>query len=233
MDLPKPGCVHVWYLDLRTLGSPLHTGTEGQTSLEFSARQERAVRRFYLRLLLGAYLEVPGKEVLVSRQIRGKPVLDPVKHGPVLDFSVARSDGSCLIGISTGGLIGVDLELEDRQVGDPLALSRRYFSDSESAALANIPGDKRYLAFMYTWACKEAVVKAAGHGIADRLHRFSVNVHPCEPPAMLAMDDDEAERWKLALVYPGSRHIGAVAVRQEALRIECFRLQPLKVPEKA
>ena len=228
LELPEPGCVHLWYLDLRELGSPLQAGQAVDPAGKFLPRQERTIRRFYLRLLLGAYLGLPGKDVAVSRQIKGKPVLDPARHDPVLDFSIAGSDGCCLVGVSADGPVGVDLELKNRKPGQPLALARRYFSAAEAAALSELTEDQRDIAFMHTWTCKEAVVKAVGHGIANRLHRFSVSVNPREPPVMLAMVDDDAGCWKLELVRPNNRQIGAVAVRQEHLRIKGFHLGPAR-----
>jgi len=69
---------------------------------------QRTLRRFYLRLLLGAYLGVPGKEIAISRQVKGKPVLRG-RARRRLDFSMANSDGCCLIGICSDGLVGVDV----------------------------------------------------------------------------------------------------------------------------
>jgi len=226
LGLPPAGSVHLWYLDLGRLGNPMHGDPDASAPGLLTPRQQRTVRRFYLRLLLGAYLGVPGKQVKISRQIRGKPVLDPAHHPQAFDFSIAGSDGNCLIGISSAGNIGVDLELVNRRPGKPLALSRRYFSPDEIQVLGAVDAEQRNRAFMHTWACKEAVVKAAGHGIANRLNRFSVNALPWESPAILAMQDDDAACWQLAIVYPGDRHVGAVAVRQPSLSIEAFSLLP-------
>jgi len=74
-QLEKPGgaTVHLWYLNFKTLSSPLNND-DGTNDL--SVAQKRAIRRFYLRLLLGAYLGIPGKDVLIERRIKGRPKLD-------------------------------------------------------------------------------------------------------------------------------------------------------------
>jgi 4'-phosphopantetheinyl transferase len=216
--------VHLWYLDLLQLGSPL-AQANGVGLDRLSPRRERTIRRFYLRLLLGAYLDIPGKEVTVSRMVRGKPVLDANSHAQAVDFSIAGSSGCCLIGVCTEGLIGVDLELAGRRAGNPLGLARRYFNDAEAAALARLDNGVLDRAFLHTWACKEAIVKAAGHGIANQLCRFTVAVEPDAEPAVLAMQDDEPAAWRLAIVHPSERHVGAVALRHGALSIEGFRLE--------
>jgi 4'-phosphopantetheinyl transferase len=225
LERPASGVVHLWFLDLLQLGSPLEAGKPPQVH-EFSPTQHRTLRRFYLRLLLGAYLGMPGKMVKISRLIKGKPVLAGPEHARPLDFSMSSSDGCCLIGVAGSGLVGVDLEVERRRVEDPLRLARRYFSAEEIAALESSDAETVNATFMHVWACNEAVVKAAGHGLANQLDRFTVLIDPNCGPRMAAIADDDASAWRLALVRPSRRHIAAVALRDEQLHIEAFRLLP-------
>jgi len=225
LESPGEGEVHLWFLDLVRLGSPLQPD-EAIDANRFTPRLQRTLRRFYLRLLLGAYLGMPGKDVAISRQIKGKPVLDAGRHASTLDFSMAASSGCCLIGLSDSGRVGVDLELRERRAEAPLALAARYFSNAETAALGRIGAGRLDQAFLHTWACKEAVVKALGHGIANQLCRFTVRVSPTEAPGVVSMEDDDADAWRLCMVYPGPRHMGAVAMRNERLKISGFSLEP-------
>ncbi|NNE05160.1 MAG: 4'-phosphopantetheinyl transferase superfamily protein [Xanthomonadales bacterium] len=219
---PLAGHVHLWFLDLAELSSPIL-----QAEGALSPRQERTTRRFYLRLLLGAYLGVPGKDVRISRMVKGKPVLDAATHGGALDFSSAGSNGSCLIGITSAGQIGVDLEADQRKAHHPRALARRYFSAAEQSALESATDDDLDTWFLHTWACKEAVVKAAGHGIANQLCRFSVEVDPARPAAVLDMEGDQPDTWQLSVVRPQPGFLGAVALRHSSIEIEGFRLLPV------
>jgi 4'-phosphopantetheinyl transferase len=229
---PAPGEAHLWLLDLARLGSPLQPD-EPIDAARISAVQRRTLRRFYLRLLLGDYLGLPGKDVHVLRSGRGKPVLDPSHHDSPLDFSVAASGAYCLMGITSGAVIGVDLEPRGRRAGKPLALARRYFSAAEYEALAALSEgtdgkDGREIdeAFLHTWACKEAVVKAGGTGIANALCRFTVEVRPGQPTAVLAMDEDEADAWQLRSFSLPHGLVGAVTVRFPTLTLAGFRLEP-------
>lgn len=224
LALPGPGEVHLWFMDLVRLGSPLQANSPIDPA-HFPSRLQRTLRRFYLRLLLGSYLRIPGKDVVVSRAIRGKPMLDRSVHEPVLDFSTAASHGCCLVGVSCSGRVGVDLEPANRRAGRPLALARRYFSTAEARALEALSAAELEPGFLRTWACKEAVVKAAGHGIANRLCRFTVEVRPDSPPRILAMDDDDPLAWKMAVFGLRSGHLGAVAARQEDLLMRHFTLE--------
>ncbi|MDX2416524.1 MAG: 4'-phosphopantetheinyl transferase superfamily protein [Xanthomonadales bacterium] len=223
LEKPQGNDVHLWYLDLRQLSNPLSSNASAD-SAEFPIFQQRATQRFYLRLLLGAYLGVPGKDIHITRRVRGRPELDAGQTNGELNFSVARSSGCYLIGVSSGATIGVDMEMAKRRPGKPLALARRYFSQQEISALSILDDESLRRAFMHTWACKEAIVKASGMGIANQLCRFSVDVDPDRPPSVLDMPDDDPGAWKLAIAEPAPDTIAVVAVRQPSLRLAGFRL---------
>lgn len=221
---PQGDEVHLWHLDFAALSNPL--GQDRQVEIgSLSVFQQTTLRRFYLRLLLGAYLGLPGKDVRITRRLKGRPELDTAQSGGELDFSVARSESCYLVGISSGRTIGVDLEIAGRRSGKPLALARRFFSQGEADALSALEGDALHRAFMHTWACKEAVVKASGLGIANQLCRFGVDVDPGNPPAILHMRDDDEDAWRLAVARPTPGAIATVAVRQQNLSLKGFSLK--------
>lgn len=223
LDSPLGDVVHLWHLDFNTLSNPLNPDASVRT-VDMSVTQQRGVRRFYLRLLLGAYLGLPGKDIHITRRVKGRPELDAALTRGELNFSVARSRGSYLIGISGGADVGVDLEIASRQAGKPMALARRYFSQDETVALSAFDGAALHRAFVYTWACKEAIVKASGVGIANQLCRFSVDVDSARPPSVLNMLDDDPAAWSLTTAQPADDAIAVVALRQKNIHLECFSL---------
>ena len=223
LEKPRGDVVHLWHLDFNKLTNPLNPVADAPAS-DLSVVQQRTLRRFYLRLLLGAYLGIPGKDIHITRRIKGRPELDNTQSKGELDFSVARSNGCYLIGISSGAAIGVDLEIAARRAGKPLALAKRYFSEQETEVLSALVGDQLHRAFMHTWACNEAIVKASGVGIANQLNRFSVDTNPANPPSVLHMLDDDPTAWRLAMARPMEDAIAAVAVRQERIELEGFSL---------
>jgi len=223
LEKPQGDAVHLWHLDFDQLTNPLNPDAAVKPS-ELCIFQQRATRRFYLRLLLGAYLGLPGKDIHIGRRIKGRPELDTAQSKYQLDFSMARSNSCYLIGISGGAAIGVDLEVASRRAGRPLALARRYFSVAETAALAQFDDAGLHRAFIHTWACKEAIVKASGMGIANQLCRFTVSVNPDEPPTVLNMQGDDHLAWKLAMARPAEGAIAAVAVRQPVVHVQGFSL---------
>jgi len=234
LELPDTGEIHAWFLDLgvlaRSLQGALDGHHDGTGSTRFSAGQLLFARRFFLRLLIGAYLGLPGKSVKINRSDRGKPVLDATMHAEELHFSMAKSKDRLLIGFSSSAHLGVDLEPASRKANNALALARRYFSPAEASALAALAPADLDAAFLRTWACKESVVKASGHGIANQLCRFTVETDPGRAAAVLNFDDEDAAAWSLALLVPDESFLGAVAVRDECSLIRAFRLLPVRQP---
>lgn len=230
LTVPRAPLVHVWYLDLgglwQTLSSVLgaECGHTGGAGVDMTAAQLRFARRFYLRTLLGAYLGLAGKDVALIRGPRGKPVLDKARQGDDLHFSLSKSGDRVLIGISGSNEVGVDLELTHRKPRNARELARRFFSDSEARSICELRPTERDAAFMRIWACKEAVAKASGQGIAKRFYRFSIDAGPGGPPSVSEDREQSAEGWQLALLLPEPDYLAAVAVRQPALEVEAFRI---------
>lgn len=231
-SLPRPEAplLHLWYLDLERLSAGLMAVVGGVerdkegAGAAMSPQQLRLARRFYLRMLLGAYLGVAGKDVALIRGPRGKPVVDAARHPGPVHFSMAKSGGRLLIGVSGSNEVGVDLEVLDRRPRNAVDLARRFFSAAEAGAICDTEPGERDAAFMRLWACKEAVVKASGHGIANRFCRFTVAAPKCARPAVLADRDHPAEGWRIALLLPEARFLAAVAVQQPELEVKAFRL---------
>lgn len=229
LDQPRSGEAHIWYLDLGRLGMSLQhaLGGEGDEPKKprLSNTQLRFARRFYLRLLLGAYLGIPGKSVKINRSNRGKPSLDESEHRSDLHFSMAKSGDRLLIGISKSILVGVDLEPAGRRAHDALGVARRYFSSAEAMGLENIEPESLDEAFLRTWACKEAVVKASGQGIANQFCRFTVEVNPRLPPAIREFEEEDPAQWSLIMTQPGEGFMGAVAMHHRQMEVRAFSLQ--------
>ena len=227
---PRSPLVHLWYLNLGRLWQDLSSALGGEAEArearpeDMSMPQLRLARRFYLRMLLGAYLDVAGKDVSLVRGARGKPVLDTARHGTDLHFSLAKSGHRLLIGISGSAEVGVDLELKDRKPRNAPSLARRFFTPQEAEAICGLTATERDAAFMRTWACKEAVAKASGHGIANRFLRFTVDALGNRMPSVVADEDHDAAEWKLAFLVPEAGYLAAVAIRQPSLQVQAHSL---------
>ena len=228
--LPDRGELHLWFMDLGEMAGSLRAALDGSGAADedkpYTGGQLTFTRRFFLRLLLGAYLDLPGKEIRIVRNRRGKPLLDPGVHGQDLHFSIAKSGFGFLVGLSSTTYVGVDVEPVERRAHNALGVARRYFSKNEAEALEAMDAGTRSRAFMKTWSSKEAVVKAMGLGIANQLCRFTVDTNPENPAAILAFEGDDPDAWWLQLVRPAESFLGAVATRSKPVRLTTFRLLP-------
>jgi 4'-phosphopantetheinyl transferase len=169
------------------------------------ARAERSVpevRRGYvvsraaLRLVLGRSVDAAPDGLRFGYGPLGKPVLVGAAAGSC-EFSLSRAGDTCLIGISTAGPIGVDVErvvpfphLED--------IVRRYFAAMEVAALRGLAGAELLAGFYRCWTRKEAQLKALGCGLAAGLDRLAVSV-------------DDEQGWRVGDVRPAPGVVGAWA----------------------
>lgn len=216
LERPRGDEVHVWHLDLGRLSASLQAALDSHSveehRLHLTPGQLRFARRFYLRLLLGAYLEMPGKSIHLVRNPRGKPVLDASVHDETFHFSMAKSGDRLLLGFSSAHHVGVDLEPLHRRAHNALGVATRYFSAAEAAALAEAAAEELDAAFLRAWACKEAVVKASGLGIANQLCRFTVETSLARAPEVLEFEGEVQPRWSLALLHPEAGFIGALAL---------------------
>ena len=167
-SLPRPSSdrVDVWLirqdrLPLAGLGMLAMT-TEG----EEGRRMQRMQQRFLLRLLLGSYLERPGRDVAIETTRSGKPVLAG-DAGRRLAFSQSHTGPWLAIAVSAGTPVGVDIEPADRTPRWQ-KLARRYFpaEDAESLCADEIGGCRRFLDH---WTAREALVKAAGRTLAGNV----------------------------------------------------------------
>ena len=143
----------------------------------------------------------------LRRDARGRPRL----AAGMGDIGWSHSGGRLLLAHVPSGRIGVDIERLARRM-DALRIARRYFADTEVAMLEALPARPRQAAFLRLWCAKEAVLKAAGHGIAFGLHRVAFDVDGAAPrmthcdPALGSPDD-----WTVHQLAPEPGFIAVLA----------------------
>lgn len=219
--LPDPGEVHVWRVPLdplegevarlRALLSPDETARADRFHFD-RHRRRYVVGRGALRRLLGAYLGRRPESLVFEYGAREKPRLAD-RGAAALEFNLSNSEELALIAVTPAIELGVDLEAL-RPMEDALAISERFFSAPERAALAACPPAERDAAFFRCWTRKEAYVKAVGDGIALGLDRFDVSLEPGGAARFLALEGDPARaaEWSLTHLEPGPGYVGALAL---------------------
>lgn len=175
-------------------------------------RHRFLVARAMLRAVLSEYLERGPQELVFRYNRYGKPSLaDP--SGLPIRFNLSHTAGLAICGVTCRRDLGVDVENLDR--GGKLDLARRYFAESESAALEGMGEEEQPAAFYRLWTLKEAYIKARGRGLSIPLGEFAFLLSAGRPPSIRfapGLDDDPAG-WQFAEILLGGRHQIALALR--------------------
>jgi 4'-phosphopantetheinyl transferase len=203
------GEIHVWLCRMRESLAP---------------RAVAALARDHLLRLLQVYsgCEIPP---LIERGEHGKPFVvgDDYPH-----FNLSHGGECIALAFSRDHELGVDVEntSQDRRHA-PLELARRYFAAGESQALASLEADAQNAAFMHLWTCKEAVLKAIGHGLSFGLDRLQFTLDSNGRPDSLQAIAEEAgvpEQWQIHRFEPADGHAGSLAWRGPQRRIRWYQL---------
>jgi 4'-phosphopantetheinyl transferase len=183
-------------------------------------RRRFVAARAAAREILAGQLAIAPRGVAFRCTAEGKPEL--IDH-PELHFSVTHSDDLCLIALSRGRRLGIDVEAmrADRVLIDEVA---RSLHPAERQALAALKPPLLELAFYRCWVRKEALLKALGIGLGGGLDRFHVSVG--EEPRLIWSDPTllvPAEWTLIDLAGLGYAATLAVETRVDAVE-PCFRL---------
>lgn len=215
-----PRQVHVWHARLKNL--PVMEA-DGPVDHRDRVRQLRMGQKFVLRLLLGAYLELPGRDVVTVRGAGGKPELAPPLARSGVAFNLSHA-GDCLaIAVGREVPVGIDIEQSDREVRWQ-QLARRWFSRDEADWLETLESDAAGGEFLRLWTVREAMIKAMGATIAGHISR--VTPEPGNPARIRAMPEDwpEAKAWTLHELDPATGLRGWLAVPGPVASIRTFEL---------
>jgi 4'-phosphopantetheinyl transferase len=165
------------------------------------------VGRATLRWVLARSLGIGPADVRIVRGERGRPHLD---GDAKLDFNISHTAGVALIGLTTSGRIGVDVERVERNVSAD-GLAKKFLTANERATFAGLDEDARRRRFLRYWTCKEAMSKATGDGLSAPFRRLDVKLDG----AMQLVDGPppyEPSRWRLYAITVTTGHLATVAL---------------------
>jgi len=176
--------------------------------------------RGLMRRRLASLLNESPAALQFAQGEHGKPRLAGEAAGSGLAFNLSHSGSWALLGWSSRGEIGVDIELW-RNLNDEAALVKRFFSPAENSAYDALPAATRQRGFFECWTRKEAYVKAVGRGLRLPLHSFDVSFGDNRPARLLrhSAEVDGERRWALTGVDVGSGASGAVVLEGETCHI--------------
>lgn len=152
-------------------------------------RERRVVAWARLREVLGAATGTRPGQVHLQVGAHGKPF---VPGGPA--FNLSHSEGLGLCALAEGREVGVDVEAV-RPVAEAQLIAARWIGPEAAAAL-EAAGADRDAAFLRLWTRRESLLKGVGIGLA----------------AAEELDAEEAARWSVVDLEPGTGYVGALAV---------------------
>lgn len=191
------------------------------------ARQQHIIAHAALRTLLGRYQQVPLSELAYMKGDHGKPVLVSNSHSPSLHFNLSHSGEYALLGLCRAHPLGVDIE-QKHDLRDAAGLIKRFFTDEEAKAFADLSGGALLDRFFRLWTCKEALLKAEGLGIQGGLDSFVVDLQQDmlrstswhKPNHTLLWSDPD---WLLMELHLPDHYAGAIACNQSIKHIKQMR----------
>jgi 4'-phosphopantetheinyl transferase len=176
-------------------------------------RRRFVIARAALRRILAAYMETDAQHIAFEYSAYGKPKLAASEND--IRFNTSHSHEKALVACSRGREVGIDIEWirQDLEVDN---LSDRFFSTGENEKLSAIPPDRRHLAFLRCWTCKEAYVKAVGKGLSLDLKSFDVSVALRDPAEWSSgIEKFAVNEWSMLVLKPEvENYIAALVVEQ-------------------
>jgi len=212
--------VHLWLVRLRNL--PVMEAALPEDAGD-RVRHLRMGQKFVLRLLLGAYLGIPGRDVVTVAGENGKPVLAPPLARSGLAFNISHAFDRLAIAVVKHFPVGVDIEQLERNVRWR-KLSTRWFSRGEAEWLAKLAPETARHEFLRLWTVREAMIKAMGATIAG--HVSQVTPQPGTPARIRALPEGwpQADSWTLHELNRESGLHGWLAVPGPVGAIRTFEL---------
>ncbi len=175
----EPNEIHLWVVDLKAQEQGLMPYLTSTDRLWAERISHAGKRRWYLggragmRLLLSAYVGIPGNEIRFEYGSRGKPALQDASPGGRIRFNYSLSQGKALYALSTYHEVGVDIEVLPRPIRAERVAARK-LTRTECATWKTIPPFARHDAMLCCWTRKEAYGKVLGVGIRYHLDQVAL-----------------------------------------------------------
>lgn len=226
---PGAGEVHVWGWDFPAAGSDLTAEIALLDEVERqrferlkspAAAIQLAVSHAHLRRILAGYLGISPDYIRFRILDAGKPELQEEESDRKLHFNLSHTASVGLLAVSSHP-VGVDVE-QVRQIDH--SVPENYFSISELRDLKQLDGDAWLPGFFRCWTRKEAILKAEGLGVGNRLAQFDVSLLPAVPPALIATRVQGMKHWYLHDLHPRPDTIATLAVSVSNVKVSCFRV---------
>ncbi len=221
--LPPKYEVDVWLLDLGAMPMMVARADTSQSSepnrLMNPRRDLRIRQQFFIRLLLGSYLQRPGKDIDIVKDAHGKPSI----RGETLAINVSHSGHYLALAVASSGPIGIDIE-KKRQIKRVAGLARRCFSSEEAHAIGLLAEPDASDVFLHRWTKTEALVKAQGDRLATSLSEIRLS-HPKQRLMGCPTHWPDPALWMLESLDFEAPIIGALASPEPIVAVHLKQLE--------
>ena len=153
------------------------------------------------RLLLGKVLGCDAGDVPIGRDALGCPRL---ASGP-LHTSLSHARGCVALAVTGAGPVGIDIESAERAALMP-EIAGRVCHSTDAAVLAGFIGASWNAQLLALWVRKEALLKAAGIGLARDMNTFAL-----PEDGVLQLSSPEGSLTRVQLLEIGPDWMAAVA----------------------
>jgi 4'-phosphopantetheinyl transferase len=205
---------------------------EQQRRFQFEIDQHRhLVTRALVRAVLSRYVAVAPHEWAFASNAYGKPEIANADHSARrIAFNISHTRGLILLGITSDGVIGVDVE-NCRAREAPLEIADQFFEPKELAELRTLPTAQQQDRFFEYWTLKESYIKARGMGLSIPLDWFGFQFSG-ESTVGISMRpelNDRPSRWRFWQFRPGASYLAAVCAEttERSQRLFARKVVPL------
>ena len=231
-EAPAPP-VQIWRLHLSDLNDnpadalrPLTVSSEHARARDYAFdtdRHRHLAGRALIRLALSRRYGCAPRALSITEGPHGKPrlKLSPNDATP-LHFNVAHTDDVVVAASSETHPVGIDVE-PTRREADTEALSQRVLTAAERQWWRTRPESHRRAAFLHLWTCKEAFLKATGHGLQRAPHTIECTFDGNTVQTLTdaegyrpASQQDSAAQWAVRS-FSASKGIAGALVRKHSL----------------
>lgn len=175
----EPQQVHLWH-SIFSAKTPLHheltlldeTERARTERFRFAIHRDRYIHAHaFLRNVLALYLPVAAKDIVFNTAKQRKPSI--ALPQTTLQFNLSHSEDMTVCAIHAHSPLGIDIEKIQVKKNHG-ALAKRFFTEKEYQALMQSDIKTHNAEFYFIWTAKEAIIKAAGLGIAKNWQEFTV-----------------------------------------------------------
>ncbi len=217
------GELHLWYVYSAISPSAIEKCKNALSKQELAkvtffefeqVRDSYIISQGTLRLLLSAYLNIPGHLLQLGRRNKGKPYsIDD----PELYFNMSNTGSIVVIAFSRDGEVGIDIE-QKRALPDLDELINRNFTSSEIKFINSKPKEKINRFFRF-WTVKESYLKAIGEGMRLLPDSIEFSLEKDRIRQLSVKGIFEQEDWYFKEFSIGTDTVGTVSFASENTKI--------------